>query len=96
MNFNKLSLVTYDKDMNKDFKENILNNLKSNTYTFSKSLRIKETKLKDYVKIFIYRDNTIMPVAPTPYLPTGYIERVKHENIIYIDNHNKTILLLEL
>ena len=52
MNYNKLSLVTYDNDKNKDFKENIFNNLKSSFYMFSEIKRIKESTLKEYLKIF--------------------------------------------
>ena len=96
MNYNKLSLVTYDNDKNKDFKENIFNNLKSSFYMFSEIKRIKESTLKEYLKIFIYIDNTVMPVAPTSYLPKGYFERVKFQNAMYIDKNNKTILLIEL
>ena len=96
MNYNKLSLVTYDNDKNKDFKENIFNNLKSSSYMFSEIKRIKESTLKEYLKIFIYKDNTVMPVAPTSYLPKGYFERVKFQNAMYIDKNNKTILLIEL
>lgn len=95
-NFKNHILVTYDTDKNKEFKELIFEKLVSNYYNFEFIKRISESFLKDFTKIFIYKDNTIMPVAPIGYLPSGYYERVKSKNISYIDKTNKTILLLEI
>lgn len=96
ININDYKLVTYDTDKNKAFKELILKRLNCNYYTFEQRKRINESILEEYVKIFVYKNNTIMPVNKTNSIPSGYYERVKSKNLFYIDNINKAILLLEI
>lgn len=96
INIHGYKLVTYDTDNNKEFKELVLERLNSNYFTFKQQKRINESILKEYIKIFLYKDNTVMPVNKTSYLPNGYYERVKTSNSFYIDIINKTLLLLEI
>ena len=88
-------LVTYDTDKNKAFKDTIFKRLITNHYKFEYLKRIKENTLKDFTKIFVYNDNTIMPVTPTSSLPYGYYERIKSNYTYYVDTNSKIILLLE-
>lgn len=96
MNYYDLKIVTYNKDVQKKFKNEIVKNLNNNKYLFKEIKNLKEQYVRDFIKVFIYRDNTIMPVNKnTKPLPYGYYERLKSFNKKFIDIHNKIILLVE-